>query len=167
MWFGNHRHFVWCGKHRHFMWLILHRFLYKYVSNGSFAIRIISFYSYISFSIVKFNMSQEGDEKIQGYVRYESLRKTVKVMLTPTDKLSDLKVQLNSYFEHIGSDETAKHLFAQEPYISLADDEDWLWRYKIHSLADDAAVVNMFESFVMDNKLHMCVRSVCNCQNCR
>ena len=111
-------------------------------------------------------MSQEGDKNIVGYVRYESLRKSINVMLTPTDKLSDLKAQLNSYFEHIGSEERAKHLFAQEPYLSLADQET-IWRYKIHSLPDDDAVVNMFESFVLDNKLHLCFRSVCNCQNCR
>ena len=121
----------------------------------------------IYFCIVKFMMSQEGDDKVEGYVRYESLRKTIKIILTPTDNLSDLKAHLNSYFEHIGSAERAKHLFVQEPYLSLADDEDWKWRYKIVTISDDVGVVNMFRYMALHNKLHLCVRSICNCQNCR
>jgi len=40
--------------------------------------------------------------KIEGCVRYSTFKKTVKVMITPTDSLDDLKAQLNTYFEHLG-----------------------------------------------------------------
>ena len=40
--------------------------------------------------------------KIEGWVRYSAFKKTIKVMITPTDSLDDLKAQLNTYFEHLG-----------------------------------------------------------------
>jgi len=40
--------------------------------------------------------------KIEGRVRYFAFKKTVKVMITSTDSLDDLKAQLNTYFEHLG-----------------------------------------------------------------
>ena len=40
--------------------------------------------------------------KIEGRVRYSAFKKTVKVMITLTDSLDDLKAQLNTYFENLG-----------------------------------------------------------------
>ncbi|AES63352.1 hypothetical protein MTR_2g007820 [Medicago truncatula] len=40
--------------------------------------------------------------QIEGRVRYSVFKKTVKVMITSTDSLDDLKAQLNTYFEHLG-----------------------------------------------------------------
>jgi len=40
--------------------------------------------------------------KIEGRVRYSAFKKTIKVMITPTDSLDDLKAQVNTYFEHLG-----------------------------------------------------------------
>jgi len=50
--------------------------------------------------------------KIEGRIRYSSLKKTVEVMITPTDSLDNLKAQLNTYFEHLGKNQYTCHLFA-------------------------------------------------------
>jgi hypothetical protein len=57
--------------------------------------------------------------KTEGHVRYSSLKKKVKVMITPTDSLDDLKAQLNTYFEHFGENQYTCHLFGQMPCIDL------------------------------------------------
>jgi hypothetical protein len=55
--------------------------------------------------------------KIKGHVRYSAFKKTVKVMITLTDSLNDLKTQVNTYFEHIGETQYTRHLFAHMPCI--------------------------------------------------
>jgi len=50
--------------------------------------------------------------KIEGRIWYSSLKKTVEVMITPTDSLDNLKAQLNTYFEHLGKNQYTCHLFA-------------------------------------------------------
>ncbi|KEH26374.1 hypothetical protein MTR_6g053270 [Medicago truncatula] len=47
------------------------------------------------------------------------LKKTIEVMITPTDTLDDLKVQLNTYFEYLGENQYTRHLFAQMPCMDL------------------------------------------------
>jgi len=51
-------------------------------------------------AFVKWNMFEVA--KIEGRVRYSAFKKTIKVMITPTDSLDDLKAQVNTYFEHLG-----------------------------------------------------------------
>ncbi|AES76982.1 hypothetical protein MTR_6g090140 [Medicago truncatula] len=51
--------------------------------------------------------------KIEDPVRYSAFKKTIKVMITPTDSLDDLKAQINTCFEHIGETQYTRHLFAQ------------------------------------------------------
>ena len=51
--------------------------------------------------------------KIEGRVRYSAFKKTIKVMITPTDSLDDLKAQFNTYFEHFGENQYTRHLFGQ------------------------------------------------------
>ena len=55
--------------------------------------------------------------KIEGHVRYSAFKKTIKVMITSTDSLDDLKAQVNTYFEHLGENQYTRHLFAQMPCI--------------------------------------------------
>jgi len=55
--------------------------------------------------------------KIEGRIRYSAFKKTIKVMITTTDSLDDLKAQVNTYFEHIGETQYTRHLFAQMPCI--------------------------------------------------
>jgi hypothetical protein len=45
-------------------------------------------------------MFEDAKVPIEAHVRYESMK--VKVFLTPTDKLDELKAHLNRYFIHIG-----------------------------------------------------------------
>jgi len=61
--------------------------------------------------------------KIEG-VRYSSFKKTIKVMITLTDTIDDLKAQLKTYFEYLGENQYARHLFAQIPCIDLGEDKD-------------------------------------------
>jgi len=62
--------------------------------------------------------------KIEGGVRYSSFKTTIKVMITPTDTLDDLKAQLNTYFEYLGENQYTHHLFAQMSCINLGEDKD-------------------------------------------
>jgi len=62
--------------------------------------------------------------KIEGCVRYSAFKKTIKVMITSSDFLDDLKTQLNTYFEHLGENQYTRHLFGQIPCIDLGEDRD-------------------------------------------
>ena len=67
--------------------------------------------------------------RIEGRVRYCSFKKTVKVMITPTDSIDDLKTQLNTYFEHLGENQYTRHLSALMPMIDLGEDRDeFAWK---------------------------------------
>jgi len=67
--------------------------------------------------------------KIESRVRYSAFKKTIKVMITPTDSLGDLKTQLNTYFEHLGENQYTRHLFGQMSCIDLGEDrEEYAWK---------------------------------------
>ncbi|AES61994.1 hypothetical protein MTR_1g092520 [Medicago truncatula] len=67
--------------------------------------------------------------QIEGRVRYSAFKKTVKVMITPTDSLDNLKAQLNTYFEHLGENQYTRHLFGQMSCIDLGEDRDeYAWK---------------------------------------
>jgi len=109
--------------------------------------------------------------KIEGHVRYSSLKKTVKVMITPTNSLDDLKTQLNTYFEHLGENQYICHLFVQMPCIDLGEDRDeHAWKttsYMPWLICEDSDVGFLFRNMVEDNILYMYVRSICNCIECK
>ena len=109
--------------------------------------------------------------KIKGRVRYSSLKKTVKVMITLTDSLDDLKAQLNTYFEHLGENQYTHNLFAQMSCIDLGEDRDeHAWKtasYMPWLICEDSDVGFMFWNMVEDNILYMYVRSICNCVECQ
>jgi hypothetical protein len=52
------------------------------------------------------------------------VKKTIKVFLTPTDKLDELKAQLNRYFVHLGENQRTSHVFVQVPSVNLTADKD-------------------------------------------
>jgi len=91
---------------------LIYTFIDYYVS-----FNFILMYDFFHKAFVKWNMSEVA--KNEGCVRYSSFKKTVKVMITPTDSLDDLKAQLNTYFEHFGENQYTRHLFAQMPCIDL------------------------------------------------
>jgi len=67
--------------------------------------------------------------KIEGHVRHSAFKKTIKVMITPTDSLDDLKAQLNTYFEHLGENQYTHHLFGQMSCIDPGEDrEKYAWK---------------------------------------
>jgi len=51
-------------------------------------------------AFAKLNMSEVA--QIEDLVMYSSFEKTIKIMITPTDTIDDLKTQLNTYFEYLG-----------------------------------------------------------------
>jgi len=109
--------------------------------------------------------------KIEGHVRYSAFKKTIKVMITSTDSLDDLKAQVNTYFEHLGENQYTRHLFAQMPCIDLGEDRDeHAWKtasYLPWLIRDDSDVGFMFRNMVEDNILYMHVRFICNCVECQ
>jgi len=108
--------------------------------------------------------------KIKGRDRYPAFKKTIKVMITPTDSLGDLKARLNTYFEHLGENQYTHHLFGQMPCIDLGEDrEEYAWKtasYMPWLIEDDSDVGFMFRNMVENNISYMYVRSICNCVEC-
>jgi len=108
--------------------------------------------------------------KIKGRVRYAAFKKTIKVMIRPTDSLDDLKAQLNAYFVHLGENQHTLHLFTQMHCIDLGEDRDeYAWKtvsYMPWLIEDDSDVGFMFRTMVENNILYMYVRSICNCADC-
>ncbi|AES63836.1 hypothetical protein MTR_2g013850 [Medicago truncatula] len=90
--------------------------------------------------------------QIEGRVRYSAFKKTVKVMITPTDSLDNLKAQLNTYFEYLGENQYTRHLFGQMPCIDLGEDRDeYAWKtasYMPLLIRDDGDVGFMFQNMV-------------------
>jgi len=109
--------------------------------------------------------------KIEGRVRYSAFKKTIKVMIAPTDSLDDLKAQLNTSFEHLGENQYTRHLFGQMSCIDLGEDRDeyaWKTASYMHWLIEDESDVEfMFRNMVENNILYMYVRSICNCVECK
>ena len=67
-------------------------------------------------------MSEDAQVPVEAHVRYESVRKKVKVFLTPTDKLDELKAQLNRYFIQIGENQRTSHVIVQVPHVNVRKD---------------------------------------------
>ncbi|KEH16354.1 hypothetical protein MTR_0219s0100 [Medicago truncatula] len=88
--------------------------------------------------------------KIEGRVRYSAFKKTIKVMITPTDSLDDLKAQFNTYFEHLGENQYTRHLFGQMSCIDQGEDRDeYAWKtasYMLWLIRDDSDVRFMFRN---------------------
>ena len=97
--------------------------------------------------------------RIEGRVRYCAFKKTVKVMITPTDSIDDLKTQLNTYFEHLGENQYTRHLSALMAMIDLGEDRDeFAWKtasYMPWLIKDDSDVGFMFRNMVENNVLYI------------
>jgi len=48
----------------------------------------------------------------------------INVFLTPTDKLDELKTQLNIYFFHLGENQRTSHVFVHVTCVNLTTDKD-------------------------------------------
>jgi len=88
------------------------------------------------------------------------VRKKVKVFETPTDKLDELKAQLNRYFIHIGENQRTSHVIVQVPCVDLWEDkEKYFWKtvYYQQLVKDDSDVDYMFMLMIENNILHLYV----------
>jgi len=84
--------------------------------------------------------------------------------------MDELKTQLNKYFVYLGENHTTSHVFIQVPCVDLrADKYEYMWKtfYYPRVICDDSDVELKFRSMVENNVLYLCVRSYCNCPDCR
>jgi len=71
--------------------------------------------------------------KIEGRVRYSSFKKTIKLLITSTDTIDDLKAQFNTYFEYLGENQYTRYIFAHMPCMDLgADKDEDMWKIAIY-----------------------------------
>jgi hypothetical protein len=91
-------------------------------------------------------MSKDTHVPVEAHARYESVRKKNKVFLTPTDKLDELKAQLNKYFIHIVENQRTSHVIVHVSCVDLGDKEDDFWKivYYPQLVKDDIDVDYMF-----------------------
>ena len=71
----------------------------------------------------------------------------VNVFLTPTNKLGELKAQLNRYFIQIGENQRTSHVIVQMPCVDLREDKEedfWKTVYYPQLVKDDIDVAYMF-----------------------
>jgi len=69
-------------------------------------------------------MSQDAQIEVEAHVWYSVVKKTINVFLTPTDKLDDLKAQLNIYFVYLSKNQITSHVFVQVRCVNLKEDKD-------------------------------------------
>jgi len=97
-------------------------------------------------AFVKLNMSKVAQIEIR--VRYFAFKKTIKVIITLTDTVDDLKAQLSKYFEYLGENQYTHHMFAQMSCMDLrADKDEDMWKtasYVSWLICDDSDVGFMF-----------------------
>jgi hypothetical protein len=89
-------------------------------------------------------MSQNA--QIEGRVTYSAFKKTIKVFLTPTDTLDDLKTQLNKYFVFRGEYHSRTYVFVQQPHYDLgADKKEDMWKTNYYpKLIEDDSDIRFF-----------------------
>jgi len=95
---------------------------------------------------VKWNTSEGAQVPVEDHVRYEAVKKKIKLFLTPTDKLDELKAQLDGYFIHVGENQRTSHIG-----VDLGDDKEWnFWKtvYFPQLIENDSDVDYMFRLMV-------------------
>ena len=91
------------------------------------------------------------------------MKKKIKVFLTPTDKLDELKAQLNIYFIYIGENQRTYHVVVHVLCVDLGEDKEedvWKTMYFPQLIEDDSDVDYMFRLMVQNNILLLYVRSI-------
>jgi hypothetical protein len=108
-------------------------------------------------------MSKDAHVPVEAHVWYAVVKNNVKVFLTPTDKLDELKAQLNRYFSHIGQNQRRSHVVVHVPCVDLGEDkEDNFWKivYFPQLIEDDSDVDYMSRLMIQNNILRLYVRSI-------
>jgi len=89
-------------------------------------------------------MYEDAQVTVEAHIRYSSVKNKIKVFLTPTNKLDELKAQLNRYFIHIGENQRTSHVVVYVPCVDLGEDkEDDFWKtvYFPQLIEDDRDVM--------------------------
>jgi hypothetical protein len=84
------------------------------------------------------------DRKLEAHVSYEALNKTDKIFLTSTNKLDELKTQLNQYFVHVDENQTTCHVVV---YVCIVMKDDCYKETNVYHhemLKDDDDVMSIF-----------------------
>jgi len=132
-------------------------YTYFYLSFSFILILVIPLY------FVKWNMSENAQVEVEAHVWYSVTNKTIKVFLTHTCKLDELKAQLNWYFVHICENQITSHVFVQVSCVNLGEDKDedsCKTVYFSQVICDDGNVNYMFRLMVENNILYLCVLSI-------
>jgi len=85
-------------------------------------------------------MSEDAQGQVEVHVIYEAVKKRVRFFVTPTDKLDELKAQLDRYFIHIGENQRTYDVVVNVPDIDLGEDKEedfWKTVYHPQILEDD------------------------------
>ncbi|RHN52119.1 hypothetical protein MtrunA17_Chr6g0476941 [Medicago truncatula] len=99
-------------------------------------------------------------QKLKAVFGTPFFKKIIKVMITPTDTLDDLKAQLNTYFEYLCENQYTRHLLDRIPCMVLraGKDED-MWKMDIYEpwlIRDDSDVSFMFR-YMLKIIYYICV----------
>lgn len=107
-------------------------------------------------------MYEDAHVPVEAHVRYATVKKKIKVFLTLTDKLDELKAQLNRFFIHIGENQRTSHVVVYVPCMDLGEDKEedfWKTMYFPQLIEDDRDVDYMFRLMVENNILRLYVWS--------
>jgi len=64
-------------------------------------------------------MSDDAQGPVEVHVIYEAVKKRVRFLVTPTNKLDELKAQLDRYFIHIGANQRTSDVVVNVSGIDL------------------------------------------------
>jgi len=88
------------------------------------------------------------------------VKKRVKFFINPTNKLDELKAQLDGYFIHIGANQRTSDVVVNVSSVDLGEDKEedfWKTVYFQQLVKDDSDVAYMFSVMVENNILHLYV----------
>ena len=88
------------------------------------------------------------------------MKKRVKFFINPTNKLDELKAQLDGYFIHIGANQRTSDVVVNVSSVDLGEDKEedfWKTVYFQQLVKDDSDVAYMFSVMVENNILHLYV----------
>jgi len=105
-------------------------------------------------------MSENTQDLVEVYVLYEAVKKRVKFFITPTNKLDELKAQLDRYFIHIGTNQRASDVVVNVAGVDLGEDNEedfWNTMYFPQLVENDNDIAYMISVMVENNILQLYV----------
>jgi len=105
-------------------------------------------------------MSEDAQDPVKLHVRYVYVKRRARFFVNPTEKLDELKVKLDDFFIHIGSNHRTCDVIVNVSGVNLGEDkEEDLWKTVYYSqlLEDNSDVDYMFRLMVEVNTVHIYV----------